>query len=138
MVKWTKQKIINLAVQQLMLRKQFPDAHCRVSRSELTWVGILTPSPLSRSYRVRLRHSLSESPDVEVLDPKLERRDGKLPEHLYTGERLCLYQPRTGEWNSTMLLSETIIPWTSEWLFHYEIWLAIGEWCGGGTHPKKV
>jgi len=23
------------------------------------------------------------------------------------------------------------------WLFYYEIWLATGEWCGGGVHPEK-
>lgn len=29
-------------------------------------------------------------------------------------------------------LGRTIVPWTIEWLFYYEIWLGIGEWCGGG------
>ena len=34
-----------------------------------------------------------------------------------------------------MLLATTIFPWTAEWLLHYEIWLATGEWTGGGYHP---
>ena len=34
-----------------------------------------------------------------------------------------------------MNIAETIIPWASEWLLHYEIWLATGEWQGGGIHP---
>ncbi len=138
MAKWPKRRAINLAVQQLALRKQFSDAQCWIRRSELTWVGTLTPSPLSRSYRVRLRYKLSGGPAVEVLDPELERRAGEKPSHLYPGDRLCLYLPRTGERDSSMLLSETIIPWASEWLLHYEIWLATGEWCGGGIHPQRT
>ncbi|MGH8092034.1 MAG: hypothetical protein ACREIF_00990 [Chthoniobacterales bacterium] len=31
-----------------------------------------------------------------------------------------------------MRLADTIVPWTSRWLYFYEIWLATGEWMGGG------
>ena len=31
-----------------------------------------------------------------------------------------------------MLIADTIVAWTCEWLIHYEIWLATGEWHGGG------
>jgi hypothetical protein len=34
-----------------------------------------------------------------------------------------------------MPIADTIIPWTSEWLFFYELWLASGEWHGGGHDP---
>jgi hypothetical protein len=34
-----------------------------------------------------------------------------------------------------MLLAYTVVPWTSEWLVFYELWLITGEWLGGGTHP---
>lgn len=36
------------------------------------------------------------------------------------------------EWNSGMLIANTIIPWASGWLFFYEFWLATGQWFGGG------
>lgn len=137
MAEWTKQKAINLTVQQLALRRQFPDAQCWIKRSELTWVGTLTPFPLSRSYRVQVRCKLSGSPEVKILDPEFERRNGKKPPHLYQGDLLCLYLPGTGEWDRSKLLSDTIVPWASEWLFHYEIWLATGEWQGGGSHPTS-
>lgn len=35
-----------------------------------------------------------------------------------------------------MLLAKTILPWTAEWLLHYEVWLVTGEWVGGGVHPN--
>lgn len=136
MVVCPKRKAINLTAQQLAILHYFPDSHCWIERSELKWVGTLTPSPLSRSYRVRLGYKLSGTPCMKLLDPKLERLNGKRPPHLYPDDSLCLYLPGTGEWNNGFLLTNTIIPWTSEWLFHYEVWLATGEWCGGGIHPR--
>ena len=47
--------------------------------------------------------------------------------------RICLY--RYSEFNVYKLLADTIIPWTVEWLYFYELWLATGEWLGGGEHP---
>lgn len=40
-------------------------------------------------------------------------------------------------WTGDMLIADTIVPWTCEWLIYYEIWLAIGEWYGGGEEPSK-
>jgi hypothetical protein len=36
-----------------------------------------------------------------------------------------------------MLLGDTILPWTAEWLLHYEIWRATEKWMGGGIHPQE-
>lgn len=136
MAAWPKQRSISLSLQQAALHRLFPESSARIRRSELTWVGTITPSPLSRTYRVRLRYKLTDSPEVEVLEPLLQKRGSDNPPHLYPGEKLCLYLPRIGEWNKTMMLSQTIIPWTSEWLLNYEVWLATGEWSGGGLHPR--
>lgn len=117
------------------MAKRFPESSCTFKNNTMTWIGKLKPSPLSQEYEVRLRYKLGESPKVDLVTPKLERRDGKLPPHLYPGERLCLYLPRKYEWNADMLLVESIVPWASEWLLHYEYWLGTGEWYGGGEHP---
>lgn len=37
-----------------------------------------------------------------------------------------------------MLIANTIVPWTSEWLFYYEIWLATGQWHGGGHSSAET
>jgi hypothetical protein len=55
--------------------------------------------------------------------------------HVFGGEDLCLYYE--GEWTSEMALVETIVPWASEWLVHYELWLITGEWGGGGHQPGE-
>jgi hypothetical protein len=49
-------------------------------------------------------------------------------------QHLCIYYKRAKEWDETKFIADTIIPWTSEWLLHYEIWVATGTWQGGGIH----
>lgn len=107
----------------------------------MIWDGRLTPTALSDSYRIRLTYSLEDhnSPRVFMIDPAMRLVDGALPEHVYKNEdgRLCLFLPRSGEWNQAKPLADTIVPWASEWLLHYEIWLGTGKWCGGGVHPVR-
>jgi hypothetical protein len=41
-----------------------------------------------------------------------------------------------GEWKDHMFLADTILPWTSAWLMHYELLLSLGYWTGtGDQHP---
>lgn len=129
---------ISLILQSRELVKYFPDSRARIKCDELSWVGELTPSALSTPYRVRLRYRIGKRPRVEVLNPPLQQRDGKMPPHLYPDGTLCLYMPRNYEWTREMYLVETILPWASEWLLHYEVWLATGEWQGGGEHPTTT
>jgi len=99
--------------------------------------GLVRPAEVCREYKVRLVYDEGR-PVVTVLDPPLEKRPGsKRIEHTYDNERLCLYYPGRGEWTPNKILAHTVIPWISEWLYHYEIWFATGEWTGGGEHPES-
>ena len=118
-----------------VLKKAFPFSTGGVRKNRLDWRTELQPSPLSDCYRIRLLYSLEKSPKVFVEEPELQKRDGSGPPHRYRDGSLCLYLPSANEWTRHMYLAETILPWTSEWLLHYEIWLGTGEWCGGGFHP---
>jgi hypothetical protein len=48
--------------------------------------------------------------------------------HRYSDRSLCLYWPEEFSWTSHQSLARTLVPWTALWLFHYEIWLSLGEW----------
>lgn len=121
-----------LAVQQLRLRKLFPQGRCRIQRCELTFEITLTPTPTSDTYRIRVIYKLGSAPRVVVVSPKLGPiQDCPLP-HTWDGERLCLYW--RGEWDRDKFLGDTLIPWASEWLANYETWAFTGRWLGGGTH----
>ena len=108
-----------------------------IKMNRLRWTGHVTPTELSATYKLKVEYSLEKSPKVFVSDPPLKRRKGKRAEHLYANGALCLYLPDAGEWTPDMLIAETLIPWASEWLLHYELWLATGEWHGGGIHPNR-
>jgi hypothetical protein len=50
--------------------------------------------------------------------------------HVYNIEErgLWLYYRKAQEWNNQIYIADTVIPWISEWLYHYKFWLAIGDW----------
>ncbi len=123
--------------QRMRMKALFPSFKFeRGERGIGIWKGSLQPTVWGDKYRVQISYSPKSSPSVEVLSPKLRSRpDGERPPHLYSGERLCLYLPNSGEWTRQMFLADTIVPWTSLWLYYYEIWYVTGSWLGGGKHP---
>ncbi|MCL6742283.1 hypothetical protein [Kosakonia sp. R1.Fl] len=142
---------ISLAKQFHGLRARFPEGKCYLTNRDRTliWQGVISPTPFSRKYEVRIEYTPPETPDCYVLSPNLKElaQDQKIP-HIYAtpelSERthLCLFLPRSrhpenhAEWRPQLLLSETMIPWASLWLFYFEQWLHTKIWEGSGAHPN--
>ena len=104
------------------------------------WIGSLRPQ--FQIYRVEIIHQISDHPIIRVLLPELiwlpDNEEGQLP-HVYppaSDPTLCLYDPQADEWDHSMLIGQTIVPWTLDWLACYELWLMTGRWTGGGRHPE--
>ncbi|RKT69531.1 hypothetical protein DFJ66_2764 [Saccharothrix variisporea] len=108
-----------------------PGATCRIRHDTLSCRIDLQPTAASRVYSIRLRYRLGKRPAVSVLQPELVLHPGarRLP-HVYDDGTLCLHYP--WEWKPHMILAHTTLPWTSEWLYYYEIWRMTGAWTGGG------
>lgn len=127
-------------MQYVSIAHSYPDIKIIWKTNKITCLFIVKPTPLSREYKIRLIFD-GNKPSVYLLGSDIigiERND--FPHHFEIDKdkhwvRLCLYY--AGDWYSTMSISDTIIPWTVEWLFHYEIWLTTGVWNGGGKHPKQ-
>ncbi len=141
-----KQKKITLVQQMAALKRTFPESHVNYDyrQKRLVWEGILQPTTLSKKYKVKITcdgiSSIDYKPNIYVISPKplsLAENEKKLP-HTYDSkqQQICLYDWRCNEWNETMMMSHTIIPWATEWLYFYEIWVATGEWYGGGHHSS--
>lgn len=81
-----------------------------------------------------------KAPSVWVLGDELQKLDSPDFPHRYEIDEekkaveICLYRYR--EFTTYKFISKTIVPWTVEWLYFYELWLATGEWYGGGEHPN--
>ena len=133
-----KKQELSLVVQANRLKSYFPDSKCFIRNNTLTWKGNLQPMHVSQKYLIKVVYQREKPPDVYVLDPKplpLAKGETKL-KHTYdtTKQHLCLYYRKAKEWDKAKFIADTIIPWTSEWLLHYELWVATGIWHGGGIH----
>jgi hypothetical protein len=122
---------LTTAQQAVALRAVFPDAEVSLSPGGLVWLGMITPTPLARTYTMRISYSLGKYPRVVVVDPPLEPDEkGTLP-HFYLEGSLCLHEAH--EWDRSMLIVDTIVPWAAEWLAYYELWKQTGQWYGDGN-----
>jgi hypothetical protein len=41
---------------------------------------------------------------------------------------ICLHE--ASQWDGSMFIADTTLPWTAEWLAHYELWKRAGRWFG--------
>lgn len=121
---------LSLPQQAFALRARFPKVRADLKPGRLIWTGCIQPTPLSRTYRVEVACSRGGILRVRVLEPSLDGRPGQPLPHVYGDGTLCLHLD--GEWTQDMLIVDTTLPWTSEWLINYEIWTATGDWYGGG------
>lgn len=120
-------KYRKIIAERVFIREKFPFLNSRINGLELICRGRIQPTEQSPRYRVEIRYSPWDSPVVRVIEPKIEF----LPTaHMYKDDTLCLYDWREQPWQKHWHLHETIIPWTSEWLVFYEIWLLTGKWLG--------
>lgn len=84
-----------------------------------------------------MEYHFGRHPQAWIESPPIVESQG--PEnklaHVYRGEdiRPCFFDPRSNEWTPRRFLGATAIPWLLEWLMSYELWLATGQWFGGGV-----
>ena len=109
-----------------------------MERGRLSWTGRLQPCELSRIYTVKITYAHGHYPVTRILHPQLKVTETGFLPHTYNDKSLCLHD--AGQWAEYMLIVDTIVPWAAEWLLHYEVWLATGEWLGDqapGAQPPS-
>lgn len=133
---------VPIQAQLSILAKYYPNGVVKTQTPHrLVWETDIVPTPNSVTYRIRIDYHINHSPKVYVIEPPiLARPEGveELP-HVFNTEKqqICLYYGRLGEWDSTKFLAREIVPWASEWLMFYELWLITGEWLGEGIPHGK-
>lgn len=132
-----KKRKYSVGMQYGAIKSKYPEFVSTLSKGSLTIKGQIRPTARSKAYTFKLKYSVGSVPDVSIITPPLEKNfKGEDIPHTYPKEKLCLYYPGYKEFSSSMLISDTIIPWISLWLYHYENWHLTGDWMGGGIHPK--
>ena len=132
-----KRPTVPIQGQLTVLSKDFPNGTI-ISHTyrHLVWETDVVPTAHSSSYRIRIDYTLDDAPKMYVVRPeklRLATGQDKLPHVFSTPEQqICLFYPGFKEWLPSNLLARTIVPWASEWLMFYELWLITGEWLVGG------
>ena len=129
---------LSMAAQIFKMSSKHSQFKLSLKRNTASWQGTWCPSDLSDTYLIRVVYSFRRRPVVSILSPKLRLAKGtsRLP-HTYANGQLdiCVHEPH--EWNSRLLVADTIMPWVSQWLRFYEYWEQTGSWEGKGTHPES-
>lgn len=108
----------------------------------ITWIGPVRGFQMSYNVSVVWNSAKTIPPLVFVRHPTIAPRSGTdwldIPHLLYDPESprdsaLCLFDPEQNEWRGSMWISDTIVPWASEWLHHYELWHFDGVWRGANA-----
>ncbi|MDM8292062.1 hypothetical protein [Faecalicoccus pleomorphus] len=136
-----KNKELPLSLQAIFLKREYPNSICKVSRSQLVWHGLIKPSPLSREYNIRMICDGKKRPKVILYGENVKGLDDpNFPHNFGINQKkqevtICLHY--SFEFDYSMRIVDTIIPWIQEWLYFYKIWLITGEWLGGGHSPHS-
>jgi len=100
-------------------------------------LGALTPAEYTATYELLIDHQIGKPPLVYVARPRLQLVEGQALPHVYSLNTLCLFLGNH-EWHESLPIADTLVPWASEWLLFYELWLASGgKWFGEGEHPPR-
>ena len=120
-----------LVVQLQRLLASYPGSSGKIARSKLFWKCRLQPQSITATYLIQVEYRLGRKPVVYVSEGKLacEKDLNIIPHHFEVFDdgrvHVCLDKY---DWNSNMLLAESIVPWAMEWAIYYEIWLVTGVW----------
>ncbi len=122
--------------QMAAIRRKYTGFITKTGKDWLSIKGELQPTARSDIYTIEIVYHFRKHPVVTVLNPILIKnfKDSDIA-HVYPRDKPCLYQPKYSEFKYSDYISDTIVPWLSLWLYHYEVWHITGDWLGGGEHP---
>lgn len=117
--------------QKKHIEKDFDCFKCSIkgrgTNAHLICIGEITPTELSDTYHIKLIYWGNGVPKVYIINPEIPL---DFNAHMYSDKRLCLYYPKEDPWKHSKKISDTIIPWTAEWLVYYELYQIDGRWHG--------
>lgn len=131
---------VSLAQQAAAMAATFPQFEYQRNRQTGIWLGTLRPDPRFGEFQAEISYNSPFRPKVYIKSPTLEP---DAPHRFPEGD-LCLYYPNDRVWTLRDFIASTIVPWTAEWLYFYEVWKRLGIWYGPeaphnprSVHPKE-
>ena len=139
-------KKLNLGEQLISLKNTYSTHYkAELKHGMLIWEQPVKPSNLSKTYTITVKYN-GQVPEVYIYNQGIVKSKNDPIPHCYKKKyssknkeyvQICLFYPKSKEWNQTLYLSKTIIPWAIDWLHYYETWRITGQWLGGGIDHEK-
>ena len=123
-----KKPLLSLQIQQYYIQKNFSWLDTFISDEKLYCSGTLRPEGCKSKYQLIMIFDLKARGRKErvYIRNNSKIKFGEVP-HLYPDDSLCLYYPL-----DIILFQDfnfiDIVPWVSEWLVMYEVWMKYGVW----------
>lgn len=132
--KFPKRRSYNALEQALYVCSRYESfQHKVVGINNVIIFGELQPITFSTPYRVEVHYKFGKYPAVKIISPAI---DENAP-HMFSDHNICTFYPESLNWSREMKIADTIIPWISDWVFHYESWLVTGVW-KGESDPRHL
>lgn len=121
-MKYISGKSKTLLQQKYDIEHKFPFIKCNVRQNVLSCRGDFISTLTNNIYRVNIVKRVNKAPKVFILEPEIFKK------HTYSDGSLCFYYYKNFKWNNNFWISDYHIPWTSAWIYFYEVWIITGEW----------
>jgi hypothetical protein len=124
-----------LTYQQNLVEDNYPFLKCKIIKNVLVCEGWLQPDHCKERYKIKIEYVAGNEPKSTILYPLIEP---SVKIHMYNDHSLCLHYPPDMKWNERIKIYEYTIPWISEWIIYYEIYLLNGGVWEGRESPAHI
>lgn len=128
--------------QKRLIEKHFNYLSCNICNYVLICTGGIQPSNCKNEYRIKIEYVVGKEPKTTILSPEI---DPSPHIHMYQDHSLCLHYTPDMKWNEKTKIYLFTIPWISEWIIFYELYISNGgKWLGKESpyhireHEKNV
>ena len=124
-----------LQYQKTLIEQHYSFLKCRIENNVLICVGWLQPAGCKEAYKVKIEQVVGKEPKTTILYPEIKPSKRI---HMYPDHSLCLHYPPDMKWTETTRVYEYSIPWLSEWIIYYELYLLNGNRWEGKESPEHL
>lgn len=112
-----------------LMQKHYNFLDYKINDNVLICSGWIINADYENRYKVEIRCVAGYEPHCKILQPAEIIPSKEI--HMYENHSLCLHYPKDMNWNGWTLIYKYTIPWVSEWIHYYELYLVNGgKWEG--------
>lgn len=126
---------VHVFCQKALIEIKYNWLKCHTSKDFLYCEGKVRPNHFCKEYEVEIFYRSNIPPKIYIKNPFIKYNDEI---HMYSDNSLCLYYPPDMPWRKHIMLSDTIVPWISEWIILYELWKISGKWEGAEVRHSST